>query len=310
MSYEGEMLRKLKMPPRDAVERTLLKTLFKHCGVIKEFGTGEEIVEEIANDFNLTEEQRNAYLETIYQKENRVKKSNLWHRLLFRAADHLAKQKHISRPTQTVQLTNKREWMLTEEGYDKALDIVGIPSSKKYSLSIKSYEVEKIVKKLREKEKPKDYNPVSTKERKSQAIKITNLRNRGFRQAVIEAYDCKCAICGLKIYSPKTYQWEVEAAHIVPHSNSGKDDIWNGLSLCRFHHWAFDVGWYSLDNELRIVTSEHLSHLPIDMGKVWNFDFIRQLSNGTFKVQLPKNQYLWPDLKAIHWHRENILQKF
>ena len=43
------------------------------------------------------------------------------------------------------------------------LDIIGIPSSKKYRLSIKSYEVEKIVKKLREKEKPKDYNPVRKK---------------------------------------------------------------------------------------------------------------------------------------------------
>lgn len=78
--------------------------------------------------------------------------------------------------------------MLTETGYDKALDIVGIPSLKKYSLSIKSYEAEKIVKKIKEKEKPKDYNPVSTKKRKGQTTKITSLRNRGFRQAVIEAY--------------------------------------------------------------------------------------------------------------------------
>jgi hypothetical protein len=33
---------------------------------------------------SLNQEQRTAYLETIYKKENRVKKSFLWHRLLFR----------------------------------------------------------------------------------------------------------------------------------------------------------------------------------------------------------------------------------
>lgn len=38
MSYEGKMLLKLKMPPRKEVEEALLKSLFKHNGVIKEFG--------------------------------------------------------------------------------------------------------------------------------------------------------------------------------------------------------------------------------------------------------------------------------
>ncbi len=80
MSYEGEMLEQLKMPPKQDVEQALLKSLFKHNGVIKEFGAGEEIVDEIANNFNLSEEQRNSYLETIYRKENRVKRSSIWHR--------------------------------------------------------------------------------------------------------------------------------------------------------------------------------------------------------------------------------------
>ncbi len=76
MSYEGNMLEDLKMPSRKEVENALLKSLFKHNGVIKEFGAGEEIVEEIADDFGLNEQQKNAYLETIYRKENRVKKSS------------------------------------------------------------------------------------------------------------------------------------------------------------------------------------------------------------------------------------------
>jgi len=73
MSYERKMLEDLKMPTQREVEQALLKSLFNNNGVIKEFGAGEKIVEEIANDFGLNEEQRTAYLETIYKKENRVK---------------------------------------------------------------------------------------------------------------------------------------------------------------------------------------------------------------------------------------------
>ena len=109
MNYERKMLEDLKMPTRREVEQALLKSLFNNNGVIKEFGAGEKIVEEIGNDFGLNEEQRTSYLETIYKKENRVKKSYLWHRLLFRAADSLAKEKLVSRPTQTILLTNKKE---------------------------------------------------------------------------------------------------------------------------------------------------------------------------------------------------------
>jgi len=127
MSYERKMLEDLKMPTRREIEQALLEALFNNNGVIKEFGAGEKIVEEIANDFGLNEEQRTASLETIYKKENRVKKSYLWHRLLFRAADSLAKERLVSRPTQTILLTNKKEWMLTEEGYNRILGIMHIP---------------------------------------------------------------------------------------------------------------------------------------------------------------------------------------
>ena len=71
MSYEGKMLEDFAMPTRKKVEQALLKTLFKHNGVIKEFATGEEIVNEIADEFSLDKNQRTAVLERIYRKENR-----------------------------------------------------------------------------------------------------------------------------------------------------------------------------------------------------------------------------------------------
>jgi hypothetical protein len=89
-SYEGAMLAQLAMPSRQQVEQALLRALLRHGGVVKEFATGEAIVNELADECALTKLQSSAYLETIYRKQNRLKKSNLWHRLLFRAADSLA----------------------------------------------------------------------------------------------------------------------------------------------------------------------------------------------------------------------------
>lgn len=308
MSYEGKMLEDLKMPTRKEVEQALLKSLFNNNGAIKEFGTGEKIVEEIANDFGLNEEQRTAYLETVYRKENRVKRSYLWHRLLFRAADALAKEKLVSRPTQTILLTNKKEWMLTEDGYNRILEILHIPLAQKDFLPIKSYEVQRIVKKICEQERPANYNPFEAK-RIVQITREAKLRNRAFKQAVKEAYNFKCAVCGMKIYSPNTLQWEVEAVHIVPHSKNGKDDLLNGLALCRLHHWAFDVGWFTLEDNFEILASRKTKDLPTDFGKLGNYDFIRQLAKEKSRIYLPKEQDIHPHSNAIRWHRENIFYR-
>ena len=198
------------------VEQVLLRALLKHDGIIKEFGASEEIVDEIAEKFALTERQRSAFLETIYRKENRLKKSSLWHRLLFRAADSLAKENLVSRPTETLQLTKRREWMLTEKGFDTALRLCDIPISEKENLPAKSFEVQKIVKKLIESPKAKDYAPFDKNKKVVKKTQQAVLRNRPFRLAVVEAYQQRCAVCGLKIKSPDLIKLAVEAAHIVP----------------------------------------------------------------------------------------------
>lgn len=305
MSYEGKMLDDLKMPSRKEVEQALLKTLFKHKGVIKEFATGEEIVNEIADEFNLKENQRTVVLERIYFKENRIVKTPLWHRLLYRAADSLAKEKLVSRPTSTIQLTNKKEWMLTENGYDEALKLLNIPETQKEFLTIKSFEVQKIVKKLIETPRPENYNPFDKEKKVVKVTRESALRTRGFRQAIIEAYDYKCAFCGMKIYSPDTLSWEVEAAHIVPHSSMGKDDVLNGLALCHLHHWAFDAGWFTLQDDYIIKVSQKANFIPSDYGRMGEYEFIRILSSKSSEILLPKSKEIYPHQNSIQWHREN-----
>ncbi len=296
------------MPTREQVERVLLRTLLKHGGVIKEFSGGEGIVSEMADEFELSEPQRTAFLETMYRKENRIKKALLWHRLLFRAAAALAQAKLVSRPNQTFRLFGKREWMLTELGFDAALRLCNIPSELKDSLAIKSFEVQMVVKKLIEAPKPEHYNPVDSGKKLTKTTRESAIRHRGFRQAVIEAYDYKCAVCGLKIKSPDSLWWEVEAAHIVPNRSFGRDDIWNGIAFCRLHHWAFDVGWFTLLDDYHIEISSQIDHLPADCGKMGNYEFISSLGDKAATICLPKRRELYPHHNAIRWHRRNSFE--
>lgn len=306
MSYEGKMLEELKMPTRKDVEISLLKTLFRHQGVIKEFSSQQEVVNEIATEFNLNEEQRTATLQTIYRKENRIKRSLLWHRLLFRAARSLSQQKLVSNPTSTLQITNKKEWMLTEKGVDEVLKILDIPTIQKEFLPIKSFEIQTIANEITKTPRPKYYNPFDNAKKTVTFTKELLLRSRGFRQAVIEAYDFRCAFCGLKINTPNALSWEVQAAHIVPHSSKGKDDIWNGLALCRLHHWAFDSGWFTLTDGLAIKVSERINYIPDDYGRMGSYNFLKVFSSKVFKIIPPKKKDFYPHEKAISWHRKNV----
>jgi hypothetical protein len=306
MSYEGNMLVKLAMPTKREVENAIITTLFKHNGSIKEFSSGEEIVTEIADLFLLNRGQREAVLERIYRKENRIVKTPIWHRLLYRAADTLAKEKLVTRPTDTMELTGKKEWLLTEKGVDYALQLLKMPSVKKEMLPVKSFEVQKEVKNITETPRPENYIPFEQATRSKTVAKITAIRTRGFRQAVIESYDFSCCVCGLKINAPNSLNWEVEAAHIVPHGLHGKDDIWNGIALCRLHHWAFDVGWFSLSNNYQIVISPQFGNIPNNFGRIGNFYFFRNTLETNKRILLPENDSLRPHESALEWHRKHI----
>lgn len=303
------MLKKLAMPTQAQVARVLLQTLFKHGGTVSEFGSGQKIVDEIADKFSLNEKQRSAFLQTEYRKEKRIKKAFLWHRLLFRAADILAKNSLISRPTQTHPLTGRREWMLTERGFEEALNILNIPTEKKDSLPIKSFEVQEVVKKLSGAKRPENYNPIDNEKKPARVSKESAIRRRGFRQAVIEAYNYRCSMCGFKLSSPDSLAWEVEAAHIVPHGYWGRDDIWNGIALCHLHHWAFDVGWLAIQDNFTIQVSNKIDSMPSDMGLFGSYDFLRTFVKKKSKILLPEEKDVQPHYNSLRWHRQNIFHQ-
>ncbi len=307
MSYESRIFKQLSLPRREEVIRVLLASLLKHQGRVKEFGSGDqEFSNEVADLLGLSTSQRSFLMETIVRKEGRLKTFPAWNRLLFRAADLAAKQKLLARPKETLKLTGRREWMLTEKGIDEALRVSKIPLVHKHQLTVTTYEVQKIQNKLEKAERVKNYNPVDTAKKSRMVTTESLIRSRSFRQAIVQAYDYTCCVCGLKIESPDSLLWEVEAAHIVPHRFYGKDDIWNGIALCRFHHWSFDVGWFTLRNDFTIEINGGINNVPVDHGLMGSLDVLRQAIEPNQPIRLPKRTSIFPHENSISWHRKNI----
>lgn len=84
--------------------------------------------------------------------------------------------------------------------------------------------------------------------------RVIRARDRGFRLVVLPEYQHRCAACELRLTWGALH--ESEAAHIVPVSEDGADDIRNALALCRTHHWAFDLGLWTVGNDRRIEVVE------------------------------------------------------
>ena len=80
------------------------------------------------------------------------------------------------------------------------------------------------------------------------------LHQASFREAVIAAYNGRCAITGL----PETRL--LDAAHIVSdkHEKLGQPVIPNGLPLSKIHHAAFDAHLLGVDPDFRIHVSRRL----------------------------------------------------
>ena len=82
-------------------------------------------------------------------------------------------------------------------------------------------------------------------------------RDPRFRLMVLDAYEGRCAVCGLDatlLDSPVA----VEAAHVKSHKHHGPDRVDNGLCMCALHHEAFDLGVLGLTPDHRVLVSDWL----------------------------------------------------
>lgn len=116
-----------------------------------------------------------------------------------------------------------------------------------------------------------------------------------FRDFVLLAYGYKCAITG-KVIGYKNLL-NLEAAHIQPKAQAGTFLPCNGIALCRDMHWAFDKGFITLSDDLKIIVHK-------EMQKSILMEYADQ------KIFTPVDPYFQPEKKFLKHHRENIFGLF
>ncbi len=122
------------------------------------------------------------------------------------------------------------------------------------------------------------------------------VRDAAFRRVVISVYGCRCALCRLRV-SSVVGQQIVDGAHIKPFARFYDNQINNGLSLCKNHHWAFDRGWFGIADDFKILVSKSL-YEESPHGKT-----LQQFQGET--LLLPDQAHHLPRTEALFWHREN-----
>lgn len=131
------------------------------------------------------------------------------------------------------------------------------------------------------------------------AIRQARKRDPAFRDTILRIYEHRCAVCGYDGQLDRT-DLGIEAAHIKWHAAGGPDKPDNGLALCAFHHKAFDRGAIGLDDEHRILISQHVrgSH-GVDE---WLVRFTGQ------PVRKPQQGEPAPAADNINWHRSEVFR--
>ncbi|HRA67999.1 MAG TPA: HNH endonuclease [Caldilinea sp.] len=126
------------------------------------------------------------------------------------------------------------------------------------------------------------------------------VRDQGFRRAVVVAYNHRCACCGLRIVTPGGHT-AVEAAHIIPWSESRNDQPTNGMALCRLCHWSFDEGLMSVATDYRVILSPQLAAHGNMPGLLSMLD--------ARPIFLPLETTLHPDPANLDWRNKKIFRK-
>jgi putative restriction endonuclease len=133
------------------------------------------------------------------------------------------------------------------------------------------------------------------------AIEFYQRRKRDpkFREMVLQAYEYRCAICGLNLRMGGR-ELGLEAAHIKWHQALGPDSIQNGLSLCSLHHKLFDRGAIGLSEQNFLLVSESV-HGTEGMEN-W------LLMHHGKPIRTPLRKEYSPSYEFSAWHRKEVFR--
>ncbi len=128
----------------------------------------------------------------------------------------------------------------------------------------------------------------------------SRVRGQGFRRAIVQIYDHRCALCGIRMLTPDGHT-VVEAAHIKPWSVSFDDRPTNGLCLCRLCHWSYDEGLMAVGRNYQVLVSGSVRKDRNYPGHV--------LSLAEREMIRPAKPVHCPDQDNLGWHRKKVFRR-
>jgi hypothetical protein len=142
--------------------------------------------------------------------------------------------------------------------------------------------------------------PFQVKETRPQYQIMKQARGEAFRNGILDEYRCLCAVCQSRFLLKQEGKMpliEAEAAHIIPVEAEGPDDLRNGISFFKRHHWAFDNGLFTVTDGRAVKVSPAVLRAERRRFDLEEYD-------GELLVP-PTSDACRPHEEALHWHQVN-----
>lgn len=122
------------------------------------------------------------------------------------------------------------------------------------------------------------------------------IRDAAFRAHVLDAYDDRCAVTGLRMVNGGG-KAEAQAAHIWSVADGGPDVVQNGIALSATAHWLFDRHLISIDEDFGLLVSHN--KVPSDLARLF--------PPSGVPIRLPEDPRLRPRPEYIARHRARFV---
>ncbi len=120
-----------------------------------------------------------------------------------------------------------------------------------------------------------------------------------FRREVLQAYGLQCAVSGYSV-TAAGFPLGVEAAYIQWPQSGGASRVRNGIALTTLHRKLFDLGMFTITNQMRVRVSS-CAHGPEGFaGLVRRFD--------DHRIFLPSDADCQPSRQSLEWHASEVFR--
>jgi putative restriction endonuclease len=121
-------------------------------------------------------------------------------------------------------------------------------------------------------------------------------RDQKFSVRVLPAYDFTCALTRYRMVATNGTTI-LDACHIHQFKLGGSCHPTNGIALSKTAHWLFDHGFWSLDDDYRVLVATQKFDEAGDAAHLLK-------PRAGSPVMLPANHHFHPDRSCLRWHRE------